>query len=166
MQAEGKGLGQRFLRHIERTRLLIHLVDLDPANGRDPVEDYRTIHDELEAYSKELSRRPQIVAANKAELPGTEERRRALEQFCAAAGLPFHAVSAITGLGLSALVRDAGDRLLSGLSATASRDVIECRASGVPVRVTEARAGPAERAHPGAVRTRIRPPFSGRLPGV
>src|SRR5438128_4247266 len=64
--AEGKGLGQRFLRHIERTRLLIHLVDLDPTNGRDPVEDYRTIHDELRAYSKELSRRPQIVAANKA----------------------------------------------------------------------------------------------------
>src|SRR5439155_688713 len=89
----------------------------------------RWIHLELEAYSKELSRRPQIVAANKAELPGTEERRRALEQFCAAAGLPFHAVSAVTGLGLSALVHDAGDRLLSGLSATASRDVIECRAS-------------------------------------
>ncbi|PYO58067.1 MAG: GTPase CgtA, partial [Candidatus Rokuibacteriota bacterium] len=129
---EGKGLGQRFLRHIERTRLLIHLVDLDPANGRDPVEDYRTIHDELEAYSKELSRRPQIVAANKAELPGTEERRRALEQFCAAEGVPFHAVSAITGLGLSALVQDAGDRLLSGLSETASPDVIESPASGVP----------------------------------
>src|SRR5213593_642602 len=130
--AEGKGLGQRFLRHIERTRLLIHLVDLDPTNGRDPVEDYRTIHDELQAYSKELNRRPQIVAANKAELPGTEERRRALEQFCAAAGLPFHAVSAITGLGLSALVQDAGDRLLSGLSETASLNVIGCRASGLP----------------------------------
>ena len=130
--AEGKGLGQRFLRHIERTRLLIHLVDLDPTNGRDPVEDYRTIHDELRAYSEKLSRRPQIVAANKAELPGAEERCRALERFCAAEGLPFHAVSAITGLGLSALVQDAGDRLLSGLSETASLDVIGCRASGLP----------------------------------
>src|SRR2546426_6614107 len=108
--ADGMGLGQRFLRHIERTRLLIHLIDLDPINGRDPVEDYRTVHAELRAYSEELTRRPQIVAANKAELPGSEERRRALERFCAAEGLPFHAVSAITGLGLSALVREAGGR--------------------------------------------------------
>ncbi len=109
--AEGKGLGHRFLRHIERTRLLIHLVDLDPTNGRDPLEDYRTIHGELGAFSEDLAVRPQIVAANKAELPGTDERRRALERFCAAEGLPFHAISAITGIGLSALVREVADRL-------------------------------------------------------
>ena len=111
--ADGKGLGHRFLRHVERTRLLIHLIDLDPASGRDPVEDYATIQDELSAYSPELAERPQIVAANKAELPGTEERCRALEQFCADRGLPFHAISAVTGLGLSALVRDAAGRLAS-----------------------------------------------------
>src|SRR5262245_20567149 len=109
--ALGKGLGHRFLRHTERTRLLLHLVDLDPTNGRDPVDDWRTIQDELRAYSPELAARPQIVAANKAELPGSAERCRVIEGFCAARGLPFHAISAVTGLGLSALVRDIADHL-------------------------------------------------------
>ena len=115
--ALGKGLGHRFLRHIERTRLLIHLIDLDPSNGRDPVDDYRTIQDELVSYSDELAVRPQIVAANKAELTGTEDRRRRLERFCAAEGLPFHAVSAATGQGLTELMRDVGSRLAGELSA-------------------------------------------------
>ncbi len=111
--ALGKGLGHRFLRHTERTRLLLHLVDLDPTNGRDPVDDWRTIQDELRAYSPELASRPQIVAANKAELPGTAARRQAIKGFCAARGLPFHEISAISGLGLSALVRDVADHLTS-----------------------------------------------------
>jgi GTP-binding protein len=111
--ALGKGLGHRFLRHTERTRLLLHLVDLDPTNGRDPVADWEAIQHELAAYSTRLAARPQIVAANKAELPGTEERRQALEAFCAARNLPFHAISAVTGLGLSALMRDIADHLAS-----------------------------------------------------
>jgi GTP-binding protein len=119
--AEGKGLGHRFLRHTERTRLLLHLVDLDPTNGRSPVEDWQAIQGELAAYSEELAVRPQIVAANKAELPGTEERRLAIERFCAARGLPFHAISAVTGLGLSALVRDVADHLASERWAPAGR---------------------------------------------
>ena len=65
------------------------------------------------AYSDDLAARPQIVAANKSELPGTEERRRAVEDFCAARGLSFHAISAVTGLGLSALVRDIAGHLAS-----------------------------------------------------
>jgi GTP-binding protein len=109
--AEGRGLGHRFLRHTERTRLLLHLVDLDPANGRDPVEDWQAIERELRAYSEDLAGRPQIVAANKAELPGTDERRLALERFCAGRGLAFHAISAVTGLGLTPLVRDIADHL-------------------------------------------------------
>ncbi len=109
--AEGRGLGHRFLRHTERTRLLIHLIDLDPANDRDPVADYHVIQEELRAYSDELATRPQIVVGSKAELPGTEERRRALEQFCAQTGLPFCAISAVTGLGLPALVRAMADGL-------------------------------------------------------
>jgi GTPase len=104
--AEGKGLGHRFLRHTERTRVLVHLVDLDPSGGRDPVEDWRVIHGELAAYSKDLAAYPQIVAGSKAELSGTEERRAQLEGFCAAQGLPFHAISSVTGLGLEGLVRD------------------------------------------------------------
>jgi GTP-binding protein len=109
--AEGKGLGHRFLRHVERTRLLIHLIDVDPANGRDAVADYRTVDDELRAYSEELAMRPQIVVASKADLPGTEDRCHALGEFCAARGLPFVAISAVTGLGLPALLRAIGDRL-------------------------------------------------------
>jgi GTPase len=104
--AEGKGLGHRFLRHTERTRVLVHLVDLDPSGGRDPVEDWRVIQGELAAYSKDLAAHPQIVAGSKAELSGTEERRAQLEGFCAAQGLPFHAISSVTGLGLEGLVRD------------------------------------------------------------
>src|SRR5262249_32673206 len=109
--AEGKGLGHRFLRHVERTRLLIHLIDLDPVTGRDPVEDYRTIQSEISLYASDLAARPQIVVANKDDLPGSAERRRPLERLCADRGLPFHAISAVTGLGWSALVQEAAERL-------------------------------------------------------
>ncbi len=109
--AEGKGLGLLFLRHTERTRLLIHLIDLDPGTGRDPVEDYRVIQQELKAYSPELVARAQVVVANKTDLPGTRERREALEGFCATAGLPFCAVSAVTGQGLSDLMSAVAARL-------------------------------------------------------
>jgi GTP-binding protein len=111
--AEGKGLGHRFLRHTERTRLLVHLIDLDPSTGRDPLADYRAIQDELHAYSEELASRPQIVVVNKIELPDTAAAREAVERFCAGRGLPFHAVSAITGDGLPALVHDMARRLAS-----------------------------------------------------
>jgi GTP-binding protein len=119
--AAGKGLGHRFLRHVERTRLLIHLIDLDPSTGRDPVEDYRTIQGELSAYAGELAARPQIVAGNKDDVPASEGRRRALERFCLDHALPFHAVSAVTGRGLSALVRDTADRLASERWASIAR---------------------------------------------
>ena len=109
--ALGKGLGHRFLRHTERTRLLVHLIDLDPSTGRDPLADYQVIQDELRAFSEELAARPQIVAANKVELPGTTEQRAAVGRFCAARGLPFHAISAVTGEGLPALVHEIGRRL-------------------------------------------------------
>jgi GTP-binding protein len=101
--AAGRGLGHQFLRHTERTRLLLHVLDLDPSTGRDPVDDLRVINDELRAYSESLAERPQIVVGNKIDLPETEKRRRALEAFCAAAGLPFVAISAATGTGLPGL---------------------------------------------------------------
>lgn len=119
--AEGKGLGHRFLRHAERTRLLIHLIDLDPATGRDPVEDYTMIQDELHAYSPELADRPQVVVANKVDLPDTEHRCRLLERFCLSSGLPFLAISARTGQGLPALVGEAAERLSLESWASSSR---------------------------------------------
>ena len=101
--SEGRGLGHQFLRHTERTRLLLHMLDLDPATGRDPVDDLRVINAELGAYSERLAGRPQIIVGNKVDLPETEMRRRAVEVFCAGAGLPFVAVSAATGVGLAPL---------------------------------------------------------------
>src|SRR6185503_13962112 len=74
--AEGKGLGHQFLRHTERTRLLLHVLDLDPQTERDPLEDLAVINDELRRYSAELAERPQIVVANKADLPEAATRRR------------------------------------------------------------------------------------------
>jgi len=111
--AEGKGLGHRFLRHTERTRLLVHLIDLDPSTGRDPMADYEAIQEELRAYSEELAARPQIVVVNKVELPGTKTSRAAVERLCVKRGLPFHAISAVTGEGLPALVHDMARRLAS-----------------------------------------------------
>jgi GTP-binding protein len=108
----GKGLGHQFLRHTERTRLLVHLLDLDPQTDRDPVNDLAVINAELEAYSPELAARPQIVVANKADLcePGAP-RLVAIERHCRSAGLPFHAISAVTGAGLPELVRSIARRL-------------------------------------------------------
>jgi GTP-binding protein len=109
--AEGRGLGHRFLRHTERTRVLLHVVDLAPATGRDPVADFETIAAELRAYSPELAARPQVVAGNKAELPDAAPGAERLRRFCAERGLPFHAISAATGQGVAALVRDVAARL-------------------------------------------------------
>lgn len=109
--AEGKGLGHQFLRHTERTRLLLHVLDLDPQTGRDPLDDFDVINDELRRYSADLAARPQIVVANKMDLPETAERRRRVEEFCARTSRPLFAVSAATGTGLRDLVYDIAARL-------------------------------------------------------
>ncbi len=108
--AEGAGLGHDFLRHVERTSLLVHLVDVSPGEGRDPVEDYRTIRRELEAFAPELASKREIVALNKVDLvPGEElESRRA--DFAERIGLPAIAVrmvSGATGRGCGELVEEA-----------------------------------------------------------
>ena len=103
--AEGRGLGHQFLRHTERTRLLLHLLDLDPGSGRDPLDDLRVINEELRLYSTVLSARPQIVVGNKIDLPEAALGRAAVETFCAQTGLGFVAISAATGAGIDTLVR-------------------------------------------------------------
>ncbi len=109
--ADGRGLGHRFLRHTERTRVLLHVVDLDPGTGRDPLDDYTTIEREIHAYSPALAARPRVVAASKADLPDTTARRERLARFCATRGIPCHAISAVTGQGLGPLLHDLGERL-------------------------------------------------------
>ena len=103
--ALGKGLGHQFLRHTERTRLLLHMLDLDPGTGRDPIDDFHVINGELAAYSPELARRPQLVVANKSDLPEAAPRRDKIEQYCAANDLRLFVISAATGAGLVELVR-------------------------------------------------------------
>ena len=108
--SEGKGLGHEFLRHIERTALILHVVDVTGGfEGRDAVEDYRTINAELAAYAYELADRPQIVVANKCDMPGTEDAVKALREAAEADGHTFHAISAVTGEGIDALVSDTAD---------------------------------------------------------
>ena len=102
--AEGKGLGHQFLRHTERTRLLLHVLDLDPQTGRDPLDDLRVIDEELARYSESLAARPQIIVPNKIDLPEAAPRREAVERFCASRGLPVMAISAATGRGLTELM--------------------------------------------------------------
>ncbi|MBI1734271.1 MAG: GTPase ObgE [Candidatus Rokubacteria bacterium] len=113
--SEGRGLGHQFLRHTERTRLLLHVLDLDPTAGRDPVDDFRVINAELAAYSAALAARPQIVVANKADLLDADEtvpaRLASIERLCADAGLELYVISAVTGRGLPELVRGIARRL-------------------------------------------------------
>lgn len=98
----GAGLGHEFLRHVERTRLLVHVIDMGGTGDRDPVQDYEIINRELELYSPALARRPQIVAANKMDLPGSVEHLARLREQIGADREIF-AVSAATGQGLSEL---------------------------------------------------------------
>ncbi|HYV84926.1 MAG TPA: GTPase ObgE [Patescibacteria group bacterium] len=100
----GHGLGTKFLRHVERTRVLLHLVDVSEASGRDPVRDLEIIDAELAAFSAPLARKPQIVVATKVDTRPPASRLEALERFCAGRGLPFHAVSAVSGEGVRVLL--------------------------------------------------------------
>jgi GTP-binding protein len=97
----GVGLGHEFLRHVERTRVLIHLVEPLPPDGSDPLANYRVIHRELELHDPALADKPEIVAVSKAELSGSEEVRDRLERELR---LEVLAISAVTGQGLSRLV--------------------------------------------------------------
>jgi GTP-binding protein len=97
----GVGLGHEFLRHVERTRVLVHLVEPLPADGSDPLENYRTVRRELELYSAPLAAKPEVVAVSKAELTGSDAVRERLGREL---GREVLAVSAVTGQGLADLV--------------------------------------------------------------
>src|SRR2546421_4299105 len=110
----GAGLGTRFLRHIERTRLLAHLIDTSDASDRDPVRDFETIQGELAAFSAALAAKPMLVVATNLDATTARARLESLRAFCASRQLEFYAISAVTGEGVAHLVRalaDALDRL-------------------------------------------------------
>ena len=96
---QGHGLGIQFLRHIERTRLLAHLVDVSEASGRDPVHDFEIVMAELASFSEELARKPMIVVATKMDAAQDPERVASLRDLAAERGLPFFEISSATGPG-------------------------------------------------------------------
>jgi len=110
--SEGIGLGHAFLRHIERTSLILHVVDLTGSyEQRDPVSDLQVINAELAAHADELADRPQIVIGNKIDVPGTEEASERLAAFCEEQERPYFAVSAATGQGMDSLLRAVAERV-------------------------------------------------------
>ena len=112
--AEGAGLGHQFLRHVERCRVLIHLVDLAaPGEDRSPLHDLDVLNRELARYSPELAGKPQIVAANKVDLPDGRERLAPFQAAMAGRGAPVFPISAATGEGVGPLL-DAVAQVLSG----------------------------------------------------
>lgn len=110
--SEGVGLGHEFLRHIERTKLILHIVDAASTEGRDPVADIYAINRELEAYNAQIAQRPQIIAANKIDMIyGTEDPVARIKAEFEPRGIPVYAISAISGQGLRDLLYDINNRL-------------------------------------------------------
>jgi len=104
---QGHGLGIKFLKHVERTKILLHLIDVSPYTERDPVQDFRTVMTELEAFSPQLSKRYQILAANKIDLLGeNKERLDGVKKLAKKEKLPFFAISAQKKEGLGKLVNE------------------------------------------------------------
>jgi GTP-binding protein len=104
--SDGAGLGHAFLRHIERTALILHVLDLSGSyEGRDPLEDLGVIDTELAAHAQELAERPQIVVGNKIDAEGAAENSARVAEWCEARERPYFAVSAVTGEGIGPLIR-------------------------------------------------------------
>jgi GTP-binding protein len=101
---EGHGLGDRFLKHLERTKVLIHVIDISGLSGRDPVGDLEVLRTELSRFDEDLARKPQIVAANKIDAVSDDALIAPLEQRAREMDLPFFRISAVTGDGLDALL--------------------------------------------------------------
>jgi len=108
---QGAGLGIRFLRHVERTRLLVHLIDTSDANADDPVHAFEVINGELAAFSESLTQKPMLVVATKLDATTDRTRLEALGAFCKKHGLEFHSISAAAGEGVKELVCSIADAL-------------------------------------------------------
>lgn len=109
--ADGVGLGHDFLRHVERTKLILHIVDASGLEGRDPVEDYYKINAELKKYSEKIARRTQILVANKMDIPEAAENIPRLKKLAEEEGLKFFEISAATRQGVAELISYVGEWL-------------------------------------------------------
>ena len=125
---EGAGLGDRFLRHVERTKLLLHLVDVSSISGRDPVDDYEKINRELKAYDERLAARPQVVVATKIDALDEPERLERLKRRAEQDGREFFAISSATNEGVRELVNAVG-RMLDEVETEGNREAGELRAA-------------------------------------
>lgn len=108
---EGTGLGLEFLKHVERTKLLIHVVDVAAVEGRDPVKDFEVINEELKGYNSLLPAKMQVVAANKMDIPGFEENFKSFAKEVEAKGYKVFPISAATNKGLKELMYYVGEKL-------------------------------------------------------
>src|ERR1700752_1743833 len=121
----GAGLGDRFLRHIERTKLLLHLVDVSSVSGRDAVSDYETVNRELASYNEDLATRPQSVVATKIDALDEPERLESLKQKAIEDQKPFFAISSATGNGVRELVNAVAARLEELSAESKTTDPVE-----------------------------------------
>ena len=119
--SEGVGLGIQFLRHVERTRLLLHVIDVSGVEGRDPVQDFYTINEELKTYSEKLSTRKQIIVANKIDIMQDETGYKELEALAKKEGLEIYKISGATGEGVSKLL----DRVAEVLKTLPKEELVE-----------------------------------------
>ena len=119
---EGHGLGIQFLRHVERTRLLAHLVDVSDT-GRDPVHDFEVILSELASFSDDLAAKPMIVVATKMDAAQDPKRVAALQRLAKKRGMPFYKISSVTGDGIKELKRAMAERVLAPSDAPALENV-------------------------------------------
>ncbi|UQS82760.1 GTPase ObgE [Bombilactobacillus folatiphilus] len=110
--AQGVGLGFQFLRHVERTRVLLHLIDMDPNNGRAAVADYRQINEELRQYDPRLLERPQLIVATKMDLPGAKEALKNFKQSLSLSDQDVVEISSVTHAGVDDLLRKTAQLLL------------------------------------------------------
>ena len=121
----GAGLGDRFLRHVERTKLLLHLVDVSSVSGRDPVADYETVNHELAAYNAELAQRPQFVVATKLDALDEPERLDSLRERAQLDGKPFFVISSATNEGVRELIHAVSAKLDELAAAHNHPDTVE-----------------------------------------
>src|SRR6185369_6251331 len=119
---EGHGLGHQFLRHIERTKILVHLVDVSSASGRDAVEDFDTIRDELRRFDERVAAKPEIVVATKIDALDEPERLDALRRHVKKKRLPFVKISAVTGEGLDELLETVWRGIVAAREAAADAE--------------------------------------------